>query len=309
METRNLKLIDAFTESPFTGNPAGVVLEAEGLSDTQMQAVAREVHASETAFVCAGGGADPFRVRFFTPTDEVDLCGHATIATFHALVWEGRIPLMDGELVVHQEANVGVLPLRLKVEGQRLERVLMGQQPPSSELFRDDPERLVGALGVPPGALDAGDREIGPPVIVSTGLRCLHVAMPDLVSVREARPDFRDLAELSRSLDVTTVQILTLETEREGTYAHVRTFAPAVGVDEDPVTGTAAGSLGGYLAFINYLPDGDSRRVFMVEQGMEVGRPGLIEVELQLVGASVVETWVGGRAVTAFEGEIALPSL
>jgi trans-2,3-dihydro-3-hydroxyanthranilate isomerase len=309
METRNLKLIDAFTETPFTGNPAGVVLEADGLSDTQMQAIAREVHASETAFVCAGGGADPFRVRFFTPTDEVDLCGHATIATFHALVWEGRIPLMDGELVVHQEANVGVLPLRLRIEEGRLDRVLMGQQPPSCDPFRQDLSRLAGPLGVPLEALETGDREIGPPVTVSTGLSCLHVALPDLASVRDARPTFRDLAELSLSLGVTTVQILTLETEQKDTYAHVRTFAPAVGVDEDPVTGTAAGSLGGYLAFINFLPDGEARRAFRVEQGAEVGRPGLIEVELQLIGTSVVETWVGGRAVAALEGEIALPSV
>ncbi len=309
METRNLKLIDAFTDTPFTGNPAGVLLEAEGLSEAQMQAIAREVGASETAFVCAGGGAEPFRVRFFTPAEEVDLCGHATIATFHALVWEERIPIMDGELVVHQEANVGVLPVRLKIEGGRLLRVLMGQLPPSTDPYREALQSLAAPLGVPLAALEAGEGDVGPPVTVSTGLSCLHVALPDLASVREAKPAFRELAEFSRALGVTTVQIVTLETESESAYAHVRTFAPAVGVDEDPVTGSAAGSLGGYLSFINYLPEGGASRTFTVEQGAEVGRPGRIELELQLVGTSVVEIWVGGEAVAAFEGEIALPTL
>jgi trans-2,3-dihydro-3-hydroxyanthranilate isomerase len=188
-----------------------------------------------------------------------------------------------------------------------LRRVMMGQQPPLQEPWRRPTAELAGPLGIDAGALEAADRDLGPPATVSTGLKCLHIALPDLESVRTARPDFRALAELSRDIGVTTVQILTLETESEGNWAHVRTFAPAVGVDEDPVTGTAAGSLGGYLAYINCLPEGGDLRRFTVEQGAEVGRPGRIEVALQLVGLSVTETWVGGRAVMAFEGELVLP--
>lgn len=309
MERVGLKVVDVFTETPFCGNPAGVVLDAGGLTSSQMQAIAGEVQASETAFVCAGGGTEPFRVRFFTPAAEVDLCGHATVATFHALVWEGRIPVMEGEMVVHQEANVGVLPLRLQIVGGAPERVLMGQQPPVHDPYRGGLEALALPLGVPLSALEEGDRTVGPPVTVSTGCRCLHVALPDLETVRNARPDFRALADLSRSLGVTTVQIVSLETEAQDTYAHVRTFAPVVGVDEDPVTGTAAGSLGGYLGFINHLPEGGDRRTFAVEQGAEVARPGRVEVELQLVGLSVMEVWVGGRAVPVFEGALVLPSV
>jgi PhzF family phenazine biosynthesis protein len=309
MEERSLRLIDAFTTTPYSGNPAGVVLDGEGLVPAQMQAIAREVHASETAFVCGGGGTDPFRVRFFTPVDEVDLCGHATIATFHALVWEKRLPLLDGEMVVHQETGAGRLPLRLKIADDVLQSVLMGQQPPLQEPYRDELATLAGPLGVSADQLAAADRDIGPPAIVSTGLRCLHVSMPDLASVQGAGPDFRALAELSRTLNVTTVQLVTLDTEFEDTYAHVRTFAPAVGIDEDPVTGTAAGSLGGYLAYINYLPDGGDKRRFQVEQGAEVWRPGRINVELQLVGLSVTETWVGGNAVEVFSGAMVVPSV
>ncbi|MFC1544003.1 PhzF family phenazine biosynthesis protein [Gemmatimonadota bacterium] len=308
MDTLRLRLIDAFTDTPFTGNPAGVVLDAADLTEDQMQAIAREVHASETAFVCGGGGGEPFRVRFFTPAAEVDLCGHATIATFHALVWEGRVPVMDGEVVVHQDTRAGRLPLRLAIEEGDLRRVMMGQQPPLQEPWRRPVSELAGPLGVDPGALESADREIGPPAMVSTGLKCLHVALPDLDAIRSARPDFRALADLSRAIGVTTVQIVTLETEVPENWAHVRTFAPSVGVDEDPVTGTAGGSLGGYLAYINYLPEGGDLRRFAVEQGVEVGRPGRIEVELQLVGLSVTETWVGGSAVSAFAGEMAIPA-
>ncbi len=307
METRELQVIDAFTDTPFRGNPAGVVLAAGGLTDEQMQDIAREVHASETAFVCGGRFPDPFRVRFFTPAEEVPLCGHATVATFHALAWAGTIPLVEGEMVVQLEANVGLLPIRLKVEGEKLTGLLMGQKPPVQEPYREDLAPLAAALGVSGDAVEEGDEKVGPPAVVSTGCRCLHVALPELSSVTTARPDFRALAELSRNLDVVTIQMLTLETELKEAYVHVRTFAPSVGIDEDPVTGTAAGSLGGYLAYINYLPEGSDKRRFLVEQGVEVGRPGRIQVELQLVGQSVTEVWVGGRAAAAFKGEIQIP--
>ncbi|MFO7768671.1 MAG: PhzF family phenazine biosynthesis protein [bacterium] len=311
MASRRLMLIDAFTDRPFTGNPAGVVLDAGDLESGQMQAIAREVNASETAFVCGGGEGDPYRVRFFTPTDEVPLCGHATVATFHALVWEGRIPTMEGEVVVQQETNSGLLPLRLAIRDEGLQRILMGQQPPLQDPYRGELETLAGPLGVPLALLEEGDEAVGPPARVSTGLKCLHVALPDRSAVEAASPDFRALRQLSRELDVTTVQILTLEAGGDA-HVHVRTFAPAVGVDEDPVTGTAAGSLGGYLAYINYLPEmegsaGGGKARFGVTQGEEMGRPGRVEVELQMVGQSVTEVWVGGKAVPAFEGTIRDP--
>jgi PhzF family phenazine biosynthesis protein len=307
MNRRRLLLVDAFTDTPFTGNPAGVVPEAAGLTDRQMQAIAREVHASETAFVCGGGGPDPFQVRFFTPTDEVPLCGHATVAAFHTLYWEGRLPQTEGEWVVHQLTGAGPLPLRVKVVGDRLEAVLMGQHPPMHDPYRGNLEELAGPLGVPREALEEGDRLIGPPARVTTGLRCLHVALSDRATLQAVRPDFRALSELSRRLDVTTVQVFTLQSDDPSVYACARTFAPVVGVDEDPVTGTAGGSLGGYLAWSGLLPEGGDRRRFRIAQGTEMGRPGHIEVELQLIGASVAEVWVGGRAVQAFEGQVVEP--
>jgi PhzF family phenazine biosynthesis protein len=306
-DLRDLLVVDAFTDVPFGGNPAGVLLEAEDLTDEQMLAIAREVNASETAFLCRGVYPGPFNFRYFTPAAEVPLCGHATIAAFHALLWEGAIPVVEGEMVVHLDARAGLLQIRLKVEEGKLERVMMGQQPPQYEPFRLDLDILAAALGTESELLNRADGEVGPPVIVSTGCRCLHAALPDLASVRAANPDFRALAGLSSDLDVITVQIVTLETVSDQCFAHVRTFAPAVGVDEDPVTGTAAGSLGGYLAYINDLPgEGDRRRLF-VEQGAEVGRAGQVEVELQLVGQAVSEVWVGGKAVRTLKGRIAVP--
>jgi trans-2,3-dihydro-3-hydroxyanthranilate isomerase len=299
-----LQIIDAFTDRPLTGNSAGVVLEAAGLEESRMQAVAREVRSSETAFVCGGGGGEPFRVRFFTPAAEVPLCGHATVACFHALAWDGRIPLMDGEVVVHQVTGAGRLPLRLKVEGGRLEWVLMGQNPPQVDPYREEVGELAAPLGVPREALERADRELGPPARVSTGLPCLHVAVPDRETLRAAAPDFRALKDLSGRLGLVTVQLVTLDSGDPRAWARVRTFAPAVGVDEDPVTGTAAGSLGGWLAYVNRLPGEGEKRRFRLLQGEEMSRPGQVEVELQLAGHSVVETWVGGKAVRSLDGMI-----
>lgn len=308
MESIQLQLVDAFTTVPYSGNPAGVVLEAANLSDGQMQSIAREVRASETAFVCGGEFPGPFRVRFFTPAEEVPLCGHATVATFHSLIWAGSIPLRQNEVIIEQETEAGLLPLRLLSREGVVDKVMMGQKEPVYEQVEGDIRRLSESLGLAAESIERGSDGVGPPLIVSTGLRCLHVALPDLNSVRDARPDFRAIAGLSRELDITTIQILTLDTESKETYAHVRTFAPAVGVDEDPVTGTAAGSLGGYLAYAGRLPEGDAGRSFLIEQGSEVGRPGLVEVELELRGESVTEVWVGGNAVVAFEGEMRHPA-
>lgn len=309
MDTIQLQKVDAFTDTPYTGNSAGVVLEAGGLSEAGMQSIAREVNASETAFVRGGESPGPFRVRFFTPAAEVPLCGHATIATFHALVWAGSIHLEGEETVVQMEANAGVLPLRLLADGSVLTGVMMGQQPPVDDRFEGSLDALSTVLGVPLEVLERGREGVAPPLIVSTGCRCLHVALPDLESVRAARPDFKAVAVLSGDLDIITVQIMTLDVPRDDVYAHVRTFAPAVGVDEDPVTGTAAGSLAGYLAVSGVLPGEGDRRIFTLEQGVEVGRPGRVEVEVELSDGKATAVWVGGSAVSVFSGECKIPGL
>ena len=184
------KLVDAFTKTRYAGNPCGVVSHAEGLSDAQMQAIAREINASETAFVTPSTVAD-FRVRFFTPANEVPLAGHPTIATMHALAEEGRIDLSTGARRVHQELNVGVLPVDLSKDSDGFTRVVMTQAKP---VFGAILDRAVcaTALGLPVDGL----RNDVPAQVVSTGTPQAMIPVCSLAVLRDIKPNITLLGEL-----------------------------------------------------------------------------------------------------------------
>jgi trans-2,3-dihydro-3-hydroxyanthranilate isomerase len=268
--------VDAFTIQAFGGNPAGVVLDAQGLTAPQMQLVARELKHSETAFVTPSTVAD-YRIRFFTPAREVDLCGHATIATAWVLASEGRLKRGRAK----QETNLGVLDLDIDRE-----RVMMEQLPPKSEAVEVRRDDLADLLGV-----EAIDAEL-PVQKASTGNWVLVVPMPDEKEINFCQPRFPELAALNLELGVLGTHLFT--TGKDGAL-YARHFAPACGVNEDPVTGTANGALAGYLV-LNGLAKGPE---FRVRQGDALGRPG----ELQ-VFATEKEVRVGGRAVILSRGHI-----
>lgn len=285
--------VDAFTNRPFTGNPAGVVLDATGLSDEQMQLIAREINASETAFVTPSQHAD-YRVRFFSSAKEVGLCGHATVATFYAMAKKGLLP--GGQHVtVTQETNVGVLPVHISRDIAGNIKIMMEQNPP--EIRRPDvsPEEVADAL-------DIDVEELVPdlPLLdVSTGNTSLKVPIDKLATVQKMRPDFRKVLALSHKADVGSLHIFTLETLAPESTSHNRNFAPYHGVNEDPVTGTASGSLAAYLVHNKLAAPGR----MLMEQGHEIGRPGRAEVE---INADMGRILAGGPARIVMEGKIFL---
>lgn len=275
--------VDAFSQVPFAGNPAGVVLEADGLDETVMQSIAAEMNCSETAFVSSGPSG--LRFRYFTPAVEVDLCGHATIAALHALGQQGVV----GELQV--KTNVGVLNMSIGQDGT----CWMEQAEPQ---FRPvDSDQLVtvaGLLGLSREQIQS-DIPLG---LAYTGLWDLMVPVKDLHTLRTIRPDFDGLEKLNRQQGAASTHVYTFQTERQGSTLHARDFSPAVGVPEDPHTGTASGALGAWLVHQGVLKPGE--HVF--EQGWSVGRPGFIHVSL----SENREVRVGGYAATVLRGEIFL---
>ncbi|WP_281194439.1 PhzF family phenazine biosynthesis protein [Halorubrum sp. F4] len=311
METRRTLLVDAFTDDPLAGNVAGVVLDAAGLSHDRMGRIAAELGASETAFLTpADGGADR-RIRYFTPTDEVDLCGHATIASYAALFADGAIDA--GEHVLR--TNVGDLTVTVTGSG----RVWMRQESPTVETVEVDADRLGSALGIDPAAL----RDVGadlPVAVASTGLPFLVVPVNFLERLGEADPDMRAVEELSAEFDVAGVYAFTFDALEADSTLHGRAFAPAVGVPEDPVTGTASGAVGGYLRAVEAF-DGDFPEEIRCEQGHFLDRPGYVRVRVEEGGGDgegedaiggngedgEVTVTVGGDAVVSLDGEIRLP--
>ncbi|TQQ83542.1 PhzF family phenazine biosynthesis protein [Halonotius terrestris] len=295
MDGRRACLVDAFTDEPFAGNAAGVVPDAADLSAAQMQAISRELSASETAFLSPSEDADR-RIRYFTPTQEVELCGHATIASHALLAADGAIEPGTHRL----ETNVGVLDIELQDDGV----VWMTQSRPEVETVEIDYERLADALGIDPAKL----RDVGadlPVARATTGLPFLIVPVNFLEALSDVQPDLQAIEAITDEYDATGIYAFTFDTLESESTLHGRMFAPGAGVDEDPVTGTASGACGAYLdayeAF-DELPD-DLR----FEQGHFVDRGGIVRVDVSVDDRGRKQVRVGGEAAVALDGTLAIP--
>ena len=304
MDTTRALLVDAFTTEPLAGNVAGVVPDATGLSDDQSARIAAELGASETAFVTPAATTDGietgYRVRYFTPSAEVDLCGHATVAAFAARFDDGAIDA--GEHPIH--TNAGTFSVRVTDTG----RVWMRQDAPRVTPVDVDLDRLATALGVDAAAL----RDVGadlPAAVASTGLPFLVVPVNFLERLTDADPDHAAVEALSDEFDVAGVYAFTFDTLSASATLHGRAFAPAVGVPEDPVTGTASGAAAGYLRAVDAF-DGDPPDELVLEQGHVLDRPGRVHVRLTEptdAADDAVRVSVGGDAVVALDATLRVP--
>ncbi|MBL0388505.1 PhzF family phenazine biosynthesis protein [Tumebacillus sp. ITR2] len=290
--------MDAFTHIPFGGNPAGVVPDADGLTDEEMQQIAREMNVSETAFVCKSErpGAD-VRVRFFTPTEEIDLCGHATISTFVVLGLEERFG-SKLPLTVVQETNVGLLPVMISRDGEGRIQAFMTQAAPafaSCDLNREDAAKLLGL------AVDDIDPNL-PIGLAYTGLWDLFVPIVGVEPFERMQPDLAAITTLNKSLGVASTHCYSLSTSTPQAHLHTRDFSPAVGIPEDPATGTANGALGAFLLHHGiFQPERENVRL-LVEQGFEINRPSYLHVEVDGEPRSPRTVRVGGTAVPILQG-------
>jgi PhzF family phenazine biosynthesis protein len=290
--------VDAFTRQRFTGNPAGVVLDAGGLSAGEMQRIARELGNPETAFLLPPDGDDhDLRVRYFTPTVEVPICGHATIAAHfvRALV----LDLPSGEVV--QRSPAGRLTITVLRDGARL-RVRMAQLPPvfGAPLEGATRAALLAALG-----LREEDLVPGLPIQeVSTGHGKGIVPLRDRDRLFALRPDLAALAALSAETGIHGFHVFTLDAREPGVTTACRMFAPAIGIPEDPVTGNGNGPLGAYLVRHRLVPHDGRELVFVSAQGETMGRKGHARVAVTITDGEPTGVSVGEDAVIVYEAAL-----
>lgn len=295
--------VDVFTDKPFGGNPLAVFPAAEGLSGWEMQQIAREMNLSETTFVLPpeAPGAD-FKVRIFTPGEELPFAGHPVVGTHWVLAHLGRVELREPVTQVTFELGVGTLPAVLHVSSGQVERVVMTQARPTFHAILEDVRELAAGLGLSPEAIT----ETGLPVqVVSTGLPGLIVPIRSLAEVRalsDGRLNTATLNRVARTLDTDCVMVFTLETEQPGFTVHTRMFASAFGVPEDPATGSITGALGAYLVHHRAVPLTAPTVHIKSEQGMEIGRPSTLFVEVDHAESAVTAVRVGGQVVLVAEG-------
>lgn len=313
----NVITLNAFASSPNGGNPAGVVLGADKFNESQMLEIAKKVGFSETAFIMKSDSAD-FRLRFFTPTEEVDLCGHATIGAFYAIKEKGYI--QPGRCY-KQETKAGILAIEVSDDGE----VLMEQKKP--EFFQiidyknSDFELVCKSLGITSEkigikntvaefengkiiAKDTGcENTLRMMQVVSTGLKDLIIPVDSLETLRSIEPDNQLIKELSEKYGVTGYHVFTLETENEENTAQCRNFAPLYGIDEESATGTASGALASFL-YENNLRfklklNGTINMKF--EQGYTMDKPSIISARIKIKmrehRPTITSVRVGGSAL------------
>jgi trans-2,3-dihydro-3-hydroxyanthranilate isomerase len=293
--------VDVFTDRPFAGNALCVVPDAAGLTGDQMQAIAREMNLSETTFVLPP--TDPqaaYWMRIFTPAKEIPFAGHPSVGTAYVMASAGRFPLREPVTRIYQQVAIGTLPLDIEVVAGKPGRVIMTQGKPTFGALLRDWCPIADALGMDARALAKSKL---PAQVVSTGLAHLMVPLPDLHAAASLRPNVTLLDALLQASGALGCFTFCLQATAPDTLAHARMFAPGAGVPEDPATGSAAGPLGAYLAVHSVLPK--TQNAFVLEQGIEMGRPSRLWVEVIRDGAGMPTTVrVGGTTVPVIRGTI-----
>lgn len=288
-------IVDAFTHTAGHGNRAGVVLEAAELGDSTMRAVARAVAASETAFrLPAPAGAD-VRLRYFTPATEVEFCGHATVATFHRLAETGQLACPG-----HYQLETGAGRLEVELEATEVGcRVWISTPRHPWEQAPIEAFEIMRLLGGTPRMLD-------PELPVMRSGRKIFVPIGRRDDLWALAPRWDELAGAGLPHEVHGFFLFTRDAAEPGHVAQGRFFAPAMGVREDPATGSANGPLGEYLAShgVIVLPEAGGVTRARAEQGDAMGKPGRIDLEIRGAPGRIDRTRVGGVAVTVMDGTL-----
>ena len=292
--------VDVFTKDIFGGNPLAVYPNAEGLNREAMQRIAREMNLSETTFVFTPSSHEAdFKVRIFTPQREIPFAGHPVIGTCFVLGDEGRIGPKEGKRVTRLELGLGVFPVDVVFLGGEPVLVKMEQRPPEFLGAYEEVELLARLLSLP---LERLDLLKGPAEVVSTGLPFLIIPLTSQRALSQAKINPSILETVAQELDTSLVAPFTME-GMKGNRIRARVFAPFHGVPEDPATGSAAGCFGAYLVKHGLIRVEPITSV-EIEQGMEMRRPSLIQVELALQEGTIEMVWVAGSVVRVLEGTI-----
>lgn len=298
MKKYRLYQVDSFTRERFHGNPAGVIPNADGLTEEQMQRIARELNNSETAFMFTSNSPDyDVEVRFFTPAREVPICGHATIAAHYVYAMEKKV---ESQRII-QKTKAGLLPVDIIKEGEDYSIVMTQGKPEVSEPLKEDIRKRIAE------ALEIDSNELCkeyPIAIASTGHSKVMVPIYSNKVLNGLKPDLQKLTKISESIGCNGFYIFTLNPKEE-ILVHGRMFAPAIGIVEDPVTGNANGPLGAYLVHYNIFQEENKEFFdFQIVQGEAIKRDGTIYVHIEKEQGEPLLVKIKGNAVIAFETEI-----
>ncbi len=291
--------IDAFTDTPYGGNPAIVVLGADRLSDESIRTIASEMGAGQTVFVMSSEKAD-YRFSYWTPGGEMNFSGHLTVAAFIALIEVGLAEIPQDVTMFELETRAGMLQVEVVKNEQTGLHEIQVTHEKVAFMEAYDPVDYTEALG-----LSLADIMTPHPIqTVSAGTPQLMIPVNTPRSLERIRPDWERLNELQQDSDWISIQVFSPETEKPTPDVHVRHFAPALGINEDPVTGSAAGSMCWYMVRYGILDASYPVTSIVIEQGSYVNRPGKIFVEVRGDKEAIQSVKVSGTGVIILRGKL-----
>jgi trans-2,3-dihydro-3-hydroxyanthranilate isomerase len=289
-------ICDVFTDTRFGGNQLAVLPEASGLSDRQMQQIAREFNFPESTFVFPAEAGHTRKVRIFTPATEMPFAGHPNVGTAFVLATAGEFGPIEESVTVTFEEKAGLVPISIQKHDGRIWCELSAPQRLSlGKAF--SPEMLAAAVSLAPGDFVTRTH---PPQVASIGLPFIIAELKDRGALERARTNIPGLEAIAAEGVVPDIHLYTLSGDDFDIRA--RMFAPFDGVPEDPATGSANCALAALLTQHKAERDGAFR--WRIAQGVEMGRPSTLEARTEKRDGEVVGTWIGGASVLVSEGFI-----
>lgn len=295
------QIVDVFSVMPFSGNPAGVIVNAASLDDKAMQQIAKEMNIANTSFLFQPQNGGDIKIRYFCPGSEINMCGHATIGSVFA--WCENNPKGFSKNTcdtIMLETKIGTIPANVKYLNGDVAEVGVRLPDPEFYVANMNRRRLIDALNIDPGEVV----DEFPFEVVNSGLRFVEIGIKDKNSLLNIKPKFNEIQSITEEMNIDSVQVFTLDTIEKNSTALSRTFFPRYGVDEDPVCGTGNAALASYLIH-NNIVDAKGEKVKIIgEQGHSVSRPGKVRVEATYENNKIGNVLIAGSAVLVFEGYV-----
>lgn len=295
------QIVDVFSIMPFSGNPAGIVVNAASLDDRAMQKIAREINIANTSFLFQPQKGGDIMIRYFCPESEINMCGHATIGSVFAWCENNSKGFSNnaGD-TIRLETKIGTIAAKVKYKNGGVEEVSVKLPNPEFSIAHIDRKSLFDALRIDPGHIV---KEF-PFEVVNSGLTFVEIGITDKNSLLNIKPKFNEIREITEEMNVDAVQVFTLDTIEKSSTVLSRTFFPRYGVNEDPVCGTGNAALASYLIRHNIVQaKGEIFRI-IGEQGYSVSRPGKVRVEARCKNDKIENVKISGSAVLVFEGYV-----
>jgi trans-2,3-dihydro-3-hydroxyanthranilate isomerase len=306
MQWVKTKRVDTFAKKPYCGNPAWVVIGVDpSESEAKLIKFASELNPiSDTVFVYMEKEAEELSLRFFSHSEEINFSGHGTIAAYLAIENEGLLKFTEPITLIRQKTRTGMQHIELRVRDKKIERVTVSLSVPQFLSIGLDAKQIARCLGIPPVDIIESKYPLG--VIALSGCTDIIVPLADCTAIAAVKPNFQLMKNYCDRYHITGVVTFCMSTIEKGYNAHMRHFAPSVGINEDPVSGLASASLGCYFVH-NQLVDIEEMTRIVIEQGYSMGRPGCVYVHVHTHKNQIMKVTFGGQGVITFEGRTVLP--